>query len=70
MIKNPSQYNDFENNFIASQPVNVSQNINLVNDVLNLALGLGVLNSTNLDESTKLKVKIGKILNSVSRTNK
>lgn len=70
MLKNSSKYNSFENNFIASSGLNVNQNLTLVNDMYNLAVGLGVFNTVSFDESTNLKIKIAKILNSVSRTNK
>ena len=70
MIKNPSEYNAFENNFIVSQGVNISQNIRLANDMYNLAVDLGAFNSEFFNESTTLKIKIAKILNSVSDINK
>lgn len=70
MIKNPSEYNDFENRFIASQDVNVSQNMKLADDMYNLAVDLGVFNSNLFNDSTNLKIKVAKILNSVSEINK
>lgn len=70
MIKNPSEYNDFENRFIASQDVNVSQNMKLADDMYNLAVDLGAFNSNLFNDSTNLKIKVAKILNSVSEINK
>lgn len=70
MIKNPSEYNAFENNFVASRAVNVSQNLKLVNDMYNLAVHLGAFNPASLNDGTNLKIKIARILNSVSGINK
>ena len=70
MIKNPSEYNAFENNFVASRAVNLSQNLKLANDMYNLAVYLGAFNTAFLDDGINLKIKIARILNSVSRTNK
>jgi hypothetical protein len=68
MIKNPEILRAFENQEIASRKADPIENIRIVGELYQFAMKLGVFASTDPLEGIERKIRLAKILNSVSRT--
>ncbi len=61
-------FEEFEKSFIRKQKVNFKQNIRLFEEMYKHAVSLGAFHRKNLLEGIENKIKIAKVINSVSKT--
>ena len=69
MIKNHKEFNDFENDLISKDKVDIKRNFFIFEEMYKEAKALGAFPLENPLEDIEVDIRLAKILNSVSKTN-